>query len=760
MSDEPPSSPTITVADHLVLEDGSVSLSVSIDTNEGSDVETVVTVSDIDPTWLVDANGGTYDAGTGTWTYTLSSGVTSWTGGPILSPPADSDADMPDLHVTAVNTDTNTYLTAGRSAYFDIVTDAVADTPDLSITVTDDEIDQDTAASVTITTAVSDTDGSETITLIQISNVPTGFTLSAGTEVSSGVWELASADLAGLTITPSSGYAGEVQFDVTITASESNKTDTDSTTTNDTTTATSSFTITWVAPNNDPDAANDTGSTDEDTSVALTVLANDTDVDIGDTLTVTGATLTSGLGSVAIAGDSKSITYDPGTAYTSLAVGDTATVEITYTISDGNGGSDTATVTVTVNGANDAPTDIAISAASVAENAADGTAVGTVTASDPDTGDTHTFALSDDGGGAFAIDSLTGAISVVDGSKLDYETSDSVDITVVATDANGATYAEIITIAVTDITGEDLTGTTESDTLQGDAGANTLIGLDADDQIFGLAGNDTLNGGTGADTMEGGTGDDTYMVDDAGDIVSETGGDGTDIVNASVSFTLGDDLENLTLTGTGNIKGIGNADRNEIAGNAGRNLLSGKAGNDVLLGSGGNDTLDGGKGRDVMKGGNGNDLFLVDNARDKVVGGRGHDTVKSSVKFGLAGDVEDLILTGKANLKGIGNNGNNDITGNRGSNELHGKSGKDVLVGGGGNDRLFGEGGNDLLVGGGGKKDIAFFSGKLGRFDFKAIGHGKVKVIDHGHTNGTDILKGVELVKVGGHLYDLHDLLA
>jgi len=102
-----------------------------------------------------------------------------------------------------------------------------------------------------------------------------------------------------------------------------------------------------------------------------------------------------------------------------------------------------------------------------------------------------------------------------------------------------------------------------------------LPGFNTNDELFGLAGNDTLNGGAGADTMDGGDGNDLYIVDNVGDIVKEIFDDalgGVDTVNASVSYSLapgtagnqGFGIENLTLTGTANINGTGNAKNNVI----------------------------------------------------------------------------------------------------------------------------------------------------------------------------------------------------
>ena len=273
---------------------------------------------------------------------------------------------------------------------------------------------------------------------------------------------------------------------------------------------------------------------------------------------------------------------------------------------------------------------------------------------------------------------------------------------------------------------DSFTGGLAAELVFGDAGNDSINGGGGNDDLRGEAGNDTIDGGTGADAMAGGIGNDIFVVDNAGDVVTELTGEGTDLVQSSVGFSLaGRYIENLTLTGGSAINGSGNSLDNVITGNGAANSLSG---------ADGNDTLDGGGGIDSMSGGIGNDTYIVDNSSDKVneSNGAGTDTVQSSASFSLAGQYADnLVLTGAAAINGSGNSLANTITGNSAANSLSGVDGADSLYGKGGNDTLNGGTGTDSFyfdtaIGAGNVDTIQSFSAAddtimLSRTIFSAI---------------------------------------
>ncbi|MEY9591315.1 Ca2+-binding RTX toxin-like protein [Bradyrhizobium yuanmingense] len=252
-------------------------------------------------------------------------------------------------------------------------------------------------------------------------------------------------------------------------------------------------------------------------------------------------------------------------------------------------------------GDNHAPSNATLSGGSVAENAANGTVVGTVTGIDPDAGAVLSYSLTNNAGGRFAINATTGQITVANGALLDYETATSHNVSVHVVDQGGLSFDKVFTLTVADVAGATQNGTSAADTLIGTNEADTLNGLGGNDTLNGLGDNDVLDGGAGDDIMTGGTGNDIYIVDSDNDVVTESANEGIDEVQTSLSsYTLGDNFENLTGTNSGGFT---------AAGNALDNVITGSSGNDVLFGEDGNDTLRGGAGDDVMQGGAGNDTF-------------------------------------------------------------------------------------------------------------------------------------------------------
>ncbi|MBS0154538.1 MAG: hypothetical protein JSS38_08100 [Nitrospira sp.] len=192
-----------------------------------------------------------------------------------------------------------------------------------------------------------------------------------------------------------------------------------------------------------------------------------------------------------------------------------------------------------------------------------------------------------------------------------------------------------------------LRGLSQNDTLNGGNGNDQLFGGSGNDTLRGNNGADFLDGGTGADNMNGGDQNDTYIVDNVGDVTAESFNDalgGVDTVQSSAAFhTIGFGIENLTLTGAGNISGTGNANANIINGNNGNNTLSGLAGNDSLFGDSGNDVLTGGLGKDFLSGGLGNDRFDYNSTSESPTGALNRDVISGFTGNGaFVGDQIDL----------------------------------------------------------------------------------------------------------------------
>ena len=268
-------------------------------------------------------------------------------------------------------------------------------------------------------------------------------------------------------------------------------------------------------------------------------------------------------------------------------------------------------------------------------------------------------------------------------------------------------------------------------TLLGSAAVNAT-GNGLANTLTGNGAANVLDGGPGGDTMRGGGGDDLYVVDSTADVVAENANEGFDTVRASVSYTLGSNVEQLELTGSSATSGTGNSLDNVLIGNGANNTLSGGAGNDYL---------DGGGGSDTMRGGTGDDIYVVNAGTDVVTenANEGTDTVHSSVTLTLAANVEHLLLTGASAINGTGNSLANHIRGNGAANALNGSGGNDILQGAGGNDTLTDTSGNNLLDGGDGADSLnggtarEFIAGGAGNDTLKLGGGADIIAFNRGH---------------------------
>jgi Ca2+-binding RTX toxin-like protein len=248
--------------------------------------------------------------------------------------------------------------------------------------------------------------------------------------------------------------------------------------------------------------------------------------------------------------------------------------------------------------------------------------------------------------------------------------SDDVSETGAADTSDTVRIAYSVAVATTIDLGTAYDGTIENLQVTG-AGAFRLTGNAANNVLTGNASANLIDGGAGADTMNGGLGGDTYVVDNLGDVVNEAGA-GVDLVKSSVSYTLGANVENLLLTGSDPLNGTGNTLANVLTGNDGDNVLEGLAGNDRLVGGAGNDTY----------------VVLGTDTIVELAGGGTADTVQSATSYSIAllAQVENLTLTGVANVNATGNAAANTLIGNDGNNILDGRGGADIMTGGEGDD--------------------------------------------------------------------------
>ncbi|PCJ98157.1 MAG: hypothetical protein COA45_08370 [Zetaproteobacteria bacterium] len=332
----PPLTPVLEIGDYQVYEDGSVRVAAfAAPEVENSDI--TVVISGIPAGWSVTDEAfdfsdlpigtGVFDAAAGTWTITLTNGAVL-DGGPVFSPPADSDVDALNL-VFSVNESNPDGNSGSTSDVFDIIVDAVADKPDVDgqddsgAEGTTLDIDVSALTGEEVNNGAGADDGSESITGYQISGVPAGFTLSAGTETApgSGIYNLTSAEIVGLQITPNDpDFSGSIGLAVTVFTTENVPTDSEFDLTNNDNQDSDKFILTWNPVADKPTLKVADAQVKEDNSVDIPVEATLSDTDGSEflTITVTGIPTSwgfSGTGWVQTAPDTYEVVVPAGDNY-------------------------------------------------------------------------------------------------------------------------------------------------------------------------------------------------------------------------------------------------------------------------------------------------------------------------------------------------------------------------------------------------------------------------------------------------------------
>ncbi len=520
------------------------------------------------------------------------------------------------------------------------------------------------------------------------------------------------------------------------------------------------ITITINGTNDGPVAADDAGgeqlTTDEDSALTITpqtLLANDTDIDGNDlSITAVSSDVVDADGRVmgsAVLDDDGNIVFTPNDRLDSLAEGETEEVHFSYTLSDGNGTTDSGNVTLKIQGTNDEVglvIDQDVRENIVLENAENGTEIHiTGLAADAD-GDAITYSLVDSNGkevtdGPFAVDEKTGAVTVNDRSQIDFESAASHDLTIRATSEDGSTsdstfqvqVKDVELVKITDLGGDEngipvtfkLTGDHYDPADNQDVGAGSpkyqilvngeYVTVDGRD-VFTVEANRSHVVQTDQDIDNNGSAD-QIMVHNGNDyeLVTFKVPPGTDIQSVSIQFV------NNASDGTDDRDGDGvfGEDRNLVVDNLN---IGGKVNEDGSINGGVTlEAEDASVSRYLAA--NGTDVsgtetmswqgtmsFYPDGVPDNVeeLFTEGSDNVileNSDPRYGEekiydALDGNDMVIGGKADDHIRGGRGNDRLGGGDGDDTFHvsgSEDGYDMVQGGNGIDRILGSDGDDVI---------------------------------------------------------------
>ena len=516
------------------------------------------------------------------------------------------------------------------------------------------------------------------------------------------------------------------------------------------------------------DGTLDLGSLNEDGSLLITVaelLAHASDID-GDTLSVTGLTVTSGSGSLTDNGD--------GTWTFAPTVDWHGSVTFDYTVSDGQGGTAPATASLTVNPVNDAPV-VEVNSLLLVDDLTARSLAGSLSATDVDNDAAELWYTVTQGpaNGVLLLDGVAVTDfsqpvftqAYIDGGRVSFrfdtpQPGDEFrvveDDSFVFTVGDGSLSTAETTFSIRN-SAVQVWGTDEADDL---TGAADFSREGVTFHVFGFGGNDTMRGGSGADTLDGGG--HAYAAHTPW-LYTQEGGDTVDYgastaavdIDLTRSAQIGGHAEGDVLIGIENV--IGSEFADTIVGDAASNLLIGLDGNDTLLGGEGYDTLRGGAGADRIDGGVAWDFADYRDSESWVnVDLNIQDGLTAQSGGGADNDAIGDTLVGIENLIGTNDAAHGDmLTGNGLANHLIGLDGDDTLVAGAGNDTLVGGAGADVLSGGTGTRDLADYSASTAWVNVDLIKQDGATAQTGGgvgnHAEG-DILTGIE--DVNGSAYD------
>lgn len=467
-----------------------------------------------------------------------------------------------------------------------------------------------------------------------------------------------------------------------------------------------------VNANTVPVAISDNAVTDESTPVTIDVLVNDNDENT-DPLAITGANITNGTGAVSIV--NNELVYDPDGTYIHLNNGQSADVTIEYQISDGNGGTDTATVTVTVNGAdniiNGTDDDDELIAKPGADIITAGNGNDTIfvnLADSPISEDTYS------GGDGYDTLVFTGTDEVtptqINLSDLNSSNIDEIQLSDGMAESITISAADVISIAEN----QSNTPPFSAYTLWVSGNGEDSVEL-SDDFVFNsyvlvngvvyqtYSYTDyTYNDDAGVNvelwiSMEIGTITGTFVPAISYLETSPNYWEAQD--NFSSALNLSDSTENLTIVGTdgGDVVATGSGNDVINSGN-GRNYTAPGAGDDTVIGGTGYDSFRGSEGSDYYDGAEGHDDYIqygsspsgvnIDLSMGLFSGGYADGDTLVNIEQVTGSFYADILIGGNANVQLSGGDGNDIVTGGTGHDVLYGNAGVDIVNGGAGDDLL------------------------------------------------------------------------